>query len=33
MINIVVEVRDLDHLRSLLQHLRQIEGVLDASRI
>jgi GTP pyrophosphokinase len=30
--NIVVEVEDLDHLSRLLQHLRQIDGVLEARR-
>jgi len=30
--DIVVEVRDLDHLQSLLQRLRQVEGVIDARR-
>jgi len=29
---IVVEVEDLDHLSRLLQHLRQIDGVLEAHR-
>ena len=29
---IVVEVEDLDHLSRLLQHLRQIDGVLEARR-
>jgi len=29
---IVVEVEDLDHLGRLLQHLRQIDGVLEAHR-
>jgi GTP pyrophosphokinase len=30
--NIVLEVEDLDHLSRLLQHLRQVEGVIEAWR-
>ena len=30
--NIMVEVEDLSHLSRLLQHLRQIDGVLEARR-
>ena len=29
---ITVEIEDLDHLSRLLQHLRQIDGVLEAHR-
>ena len=31
-LNIVVEVNDLHHLSVVLQHLRQIDGVIEASR-
>ena len=30
--NIVLEVEDLNHLSRLLQHLRQIDGVLEVRR-
>ena len=30
--NIVVEIEDLKHLRTLLQHLRQVDGVIEAQR-
>jgi GTP pyrophosphokinase len=30
--NIVLEVEDLDHLIRLLQHIRQIDGVIEARR-
>jgi guanosine-3',5'-bis(diphosphate) 3'-pyrophosphohydrolase len=30
--NIMVEVEDLSHLSRLLQHLRQIDGVIEARR-
>jgi GTP pyrophosphokinase len=30
--NIVLEVEDLDHLSRLLQHIRQIDGVIEARR-
>ena len=30
--NIVLEVEDLDHLSRLLQHLRQIDGVIEVRR-
>ncbi len=30
--NIVLEVENLDHLSRLLQHLRQIDGVIEARR-
>ena len=29
---IIVEIEDLDHLSRLLQHLRQVDGVLEAHR-
>jgi GTP pyrophosphokinase len=30
--NIMLEVDDLDHLSRLLQHLRQLDGVIEARR-
>jgi GTP pyrophosphokinase len=30
--NIVLEVEDLDHLSRVMQHLRQVEGVIEAWR-
>jgi (p)ppGpp synthase/HD superfamily hydrolase len=30
--NIVVEIEDLKHLQTLLQHLRQVDGVIEAQR-
>jgi len=32
MLNLVVEVGDLSHLGTVLQHLRQVDGVLEAKR-
>jgi GTP pyrophosphokinase len=31
-INVVLEVEDLDHLNRLLQHLRKLDGVIEARR-
>ena len=31
-INVVLEVEDLDHLNRLLQHLRKLDGVMEARR-
>ncbi len=30
--NVVLEVEDLDHLNRLLQHLRKLDGVIEARR-